>query len=400
MFDNFDDPKTQLLMALGAGLLGGAPGQRKNFGADLGHGLQSGLLAYQGARAVNARDQEEAQQRKMREMQIAEMQRAGQERSAMQAAAQRNFTPGMPQMQPTDQEMPSGPTGPGAFNPQDYARDIMSINPMAGMELQAKLAAMGAKERVKVDAGQTVGTYVNGKFVPDYSAPDKPPAGFMRDAKGNLVGDRGYIDAQKEIRAAGKTQISIDNKQEGAFATAFGKQNAEDYGALMKGDMLASSKLNKLGRLESLLDSSGKTGKLTPTTMELKAVADSLGFKVDPKLPYQQAAGALANEMALELRNPSGGAGMPGALSDKDREFLTNMVPNLAKTPGGNKLLLETHKKVAQRDKEVAKLAREYKQKNGKFDEGFYQVLSEHAARNPLFSKAEAPKEINWKDLQ
>jgi hypothetical protein len=157
----------------------------------------------------------------------------------------------------------------------------------------------------------------------------------------------------------------------------------------MKGDGIATSKITRLSRLENLLDQSGKTGKLTPNTMELKAAAESLGFKVDPKLPFQQAAQALSNELALELRNPAGGAGMPGAMSDSDRQFLTNMVPNLAKTPEGNKILLETHKKVAQREKDVAKLAREYKRKTGKFDEGFYEVLNEFSAKNPLFPQAQ-----------
>lgn len=68
---------------------------------------------------------------------------------------------------------------------------------------------------------------------------------------------------------------------------------------------------------------------------------------------------------------------MPGALSDKDREFLVSMVPGLAKTPQGNAIVIEAFKRTAQRDAEIAQLARDYKKKTGKFDEGFYEVLAQ-----------------------
>ena len=44
-------------------------------------------------------------------------------------------------------------------------------------------------------------------------------------------------------------------------------------------------------------------------------------------------------EFALELRNPSGGAGMPGAMSDADRNFLASIPPSLANTKEGRALI-------------------------------------------------------------
>lgn len=77
---------------------------------------------------------------------------------------------------------------------------------------------------------------------------------------------------------------------------------------------------------------------------------------------------------------------MPGALSDKDREFLVSMVPGISQTPEGRKLLTEAWKKVNNRNIEVARLAAQYRGQKGRFDSGFDQVLSEYAAKNPLFS--------------
>jgi hypothetical protein len=82
---------------------------------------------------------------------------------------------------------------------------------------------------------------------------------------------------------------------------------------------------------------------------------------------------------------------MPGAMSDKDREFLVNMMPGISRTPGGNKLLVETMKKLAQRDVEVAQLARDYRNRRGKLDEGFYNELRQFSEANPLFQDTRKP---------
>jgi hypothetical protein len=100
--------------------------------------------------------------------------------------------------------------------------------------------------------------------------------------------------------------------------------------------------------------------------------------------------------MALQLRNPSGGAGMPGALSDADRVYLQSMTPGLTKTPEGRKLISETMITLAKRDQDVAKLARDYRKKNGGFDEGFYNELATWSAANPLFEQKDNTNIIKY----
>ena len=41
-------------------------------------------------------------------------------------------------------------------------------------------------------------------------------------------------------------------------------------------------------------------------------------------------------------------------LQRQDRKFLQNIVPGLSKTPQGNKMLIETQRRLAPRDQEVA----------------------------------------------
>lgn len=180
------------------------------------------------------------------------------------------------------------------------------------------------------------------------------------------------------------------------FEEGQGKFFSDTYADLQKGAMDANTKIAKYDRMNQLLDGVN-TGKLTPLGTELAAYANSIGINVDTKLGNKQAAMALANEIALQLRNPSGGAGMPGALSDKDREFLMSMTPSLGNTPEGNKLLVEGMRKLARRDQDVAKLARQYVAKNGQLDNGFYQIVQDYADSNPLFGaqKDAAPDDIH-----
>ena len=66
------------------------------------------------------------------------------------------------------------------------------------------------------------------------------------------------------------------------------------------------------------------------------------------------------------------------------------MIPSLESDPGAWPKMIEYRVKLAQREQQVAKMARAYRKKNGgKFDEGFFDELQEWSDKNPLF---EVPK--------
>jgi hypothetical protein len=196
-----------------------------------------------------------------------------------------------------------------------------------------------------------------------------------------------FRDFQVELKRAGasKTTVSVNQSQEKEEHKAVGKYFGEQYATIQKTGLGASGKISRVQRLDQLLDGVN-TGKFAPLGVEVASAAQSLGFNIDPKLGNKQAAEAIANEMALEMRNPSGGAGMPGAMSDKDREFLKQTTPGIEKTPEGRKLIAESMVKLAKRDQEVARMARQYRSKHGTIDEGFYEQLQEYSDNNPLFT--------------
>lgn len=181
--------------------------------------------------------------------------------------------------------------------------------------------------------------------------------------------------------------IPLQGNAGASFETGQGKFFSDTYADLQKGAMTANRNIANLNRMSQLMEGVS-TGKLAPTGAQISALGESFGVKIDPKLGNKQALEALSNEMALALRNPSGGAGMPGAMSDSDREYLRAMVPSLSRTPEGNKIMIEAGLKLAKREQEVADLARKYVAKNGQLNNGFYQELQNFSNQNPLFSSA------------
>lgn len=196
--------------------------------------------------------------------------------------------------------------------------------------------------------------------------------------------------AKQKIAAAGAARQSINlPPMESEEQKAVGKDLAEQYSTLQKAGLGASGVLNNVKRAEQLM-AGLTTGKLAPAKAEVAAVAESLGVKLDPKLDQKQAFVALTNEIALRNKNKGGENLMPGAMSEGDRTFLQQMGPSLANTPGGNTLIFETAKRTAQRDIEVARMAREYRQKHKTLN-GFAEELSAWSEKNPLFSDMQQP---------
>lgn len=186
-------------------------------------------------------------------------------------------------------------------------------------------------------------------------------------------------------QAAGMTPLQTSQvAADAAQSTEVSKNYGKIYNDLQNASMANPGKIAKFQRIGDLLkDFDG--GKMSGVGLELARGFNSFGFKIDSKLPNKEAAEALTNEIALELRSTGQGQGMPGAMSDKDREFLKQMTPQMAQTAEGRKLVIESRVKVMERENHVARMARQYKKKYGKLDEDFFSQLSEWSNRNQLF---------------
>lgn len=182
--------------------------------------------------------------------------------------------------------------------------------------------------------------------------------------------------------------IPLQTEQSQAYATSRAKSYAEQAPKLQQGGQDAAGTLRNLDTLETLYkDPNVAKGALAENISGLKNIGASFG--IDMKgLSSEQAAEAITNKMALASRSTAEGGGMPGAMSDADRKFLANMQPGLTKTPEGRAQIIDASRKVAQRQIDMANMARQYEMKNGQLDLGFDQQLADYAAKNQMFTQS------------
>jgi hypothetical protein len=296
------------------------------------------------------------------------------------------------------------PQGVAPTDGSQGAPDMVAPTDQAA--IQALQAAGGRPMRVDVGNPALTQAYQvmanPQRAIPELIKQQAPPKPGSSTQLAKLMAERDQLppnDPRRQLydqainKATTQTPlVSIDQRQETEEAKTIGKELGQQYADLQKGGMAAQGRVAKFQRMNQLLEGM-TTGRLVPTMADIAAIGETFGIKVDPKLGAKQALESLSNEVALTLRNTGEGNGMPGQLSDKDRDFLKAMTPGLAKTPEGNRLIIETGMKIAKRQQETARLAREYRMKNRTMD-GFTEFMQSYAEKNPLFEGAVVPQTV------
>ena len=371
----------------GLGLLAAAGPSQLGFGQR----LQGALSGFDEYKKDQARGKYFDTQAQMGLLGLQKAQREAEQERAIQDAARQSFLSPEQAAGLSMGPMPDGSAMPQVtpgFDPRSFLSRLQTIDPFKAIDYEQKLAKDTSP--ISVAAGTSL---IDRKTLrPIYTAPKEQelPSDVRSYQFAQSQGYKGsFTDWQLDQKKAGasKTVVAPVFKQEGEEAKAVGKFFGENYAEVQKAGMSAQGALNRYNRLGQLLEGVD-TGKFAPLGLEAAKIAREVGLNIDPKLANKEAAVALSSEIALQLRNPAGGAGMPGAMSDADRNFLQGMVPGIEKTPEGRKTILETAKKLAQRDAEVARMARQYRQKNGTINEGFYDELARFSEANPLFKGA------------
>ena len=186
------------------------------------------------------------------------------------------------------------------------------------------------------------------------------------------------------------TNVTVNNSGENEYNKTINRHWADENIAIAKKAQAAQSNIGKLQYLgEALKTPDLYTGAGGEAVLKLKNAAAALGMDVDvDALGAGQAVQAIVNRMAMEMRNPENGGGLPGAASDADREFLKQSIPNLTKTPEGNRKLIEYAMRLEERNIEVDQLRRSYVKQYGQLDDRFYDYLAQWSEQNPLFPEA------------
>ena len=218
------------------------------------------------------------------------------------------------------------------------------------------------------------------------------PSMYRYDENGNVVVDpiirANEIGLAHAKRPVSNTTVINAGETEGAKQAA--KDAAEFYGKMQSAASSVPIKMANLEQLNALLDQVN-TGAWTGTIQQFKAAAKRFGVDlnelgVSDDVGPAQAAQALSNKIALDSRSTAEGAGMPGSMSDSDREFLVQMNPTLATTPEGRKLMVSYQRRVMQFQRAQAKAVQDYvRSRKGVADYGVYDVARKFAEENPIF---------------
>jgi hypothetical protein len=201
----------------------------------------------------------------------------------------------------------------------------------------------------------------------------------------------GWEERKARIAAAGRNQTTVNlPAMESAYDKKTGEIMAEENVNIQKTGTQAAGQAEQYRRLGDALAAT-YTGAGGKAVLQLKRIAGAMGMEVEG-VEDAQLAQKISRELALTLRNPESGAGMPGQLSNADRDYLESMVPGLETSAGGNKLMVDYMVRLANRKAEVAAEARKYIEEHGRLDANWYSALAKYVEANPLFTEADLAK--------
>lgn len=229
---------------------------------------------------------------------------------------------------------------------------------MADPMYQAQLAELTAPKPVdpfagtKEIGGVLYGPDGQGGFVPLITPPAAGGARPLTDPAERAqwgipaTDTRPYaIEAGKPPQVVGGGGVTVNNDLGGAdkFEEAFAKGDAATIETVNNAGLAAQRNLGRIDQLESILSS-------TPTGMgaSIAQTAGEWGIPTEG-LSEIQAAEALINSLVPEQRQPGS-----GPMSDADLDLFKKSLPRIINQPGGNQIIIDTMRAIAQYDAEGA----------------------------------------------
>jgi len=122
--------------------------------------------------------------------------------------------------------------------------------------------------------------------------------------------------------------------------------------------------VSDLNTMSAALDKGISTGRGAETILQAKSFLSFLGLDTE-KTSEEELFAAISNRLALQLRNPESGYGLPGSTSNQDLSFLRASVPSLRQTVEGNKLLIKVFKRQAENQVKAAEYGDKLIKDNG-----------------------------------
>lgn len=186
-----------------------------------------------------------------------------------------------------------------------------------------------------------------------------------------------------QVAGAGRTSVNVRlPPMENSFAQGVGTSLAQEASELPAAARRSADNLRMLERFERGL-AAFDTGAAANARVTVGRALQQLGVP-DSLIPQGINRDAIASAETMSSVSSQLLAGMigPGGFpaqnfSNADREMLERALPNIANTPGGNRMLLTALRSGAQRNLEVAEAWRQWQQQNGVTAESYLRFQRE-----------------------
>lgn len=277
---------------------------------------------------------------------------------------------------------PAAPSAPGQPGPS--VRQIMRVlqNPYSSPEVKAIAAQQLEKmqqandpayqqqqqlRQMQMEKGRLE---IEALRNPQAKIPESVQALNMRAQQAGLV--PGSPEYQQFMISGGKegTNITVNTGEGDKFFENLDKKNAETFAAMSDTGIQARAKIAQIDRLQGLMANApqGAVGVL-------KQAAGEWGIPTDG-LSDIQAASSLLEKMVPAQRAPGS-----GTMSDADIKMFRASLPRILNQPGGNQLIFDTMRGIAQYEMQMGEIADQVADRTIKPAEG-RKLIRE--LRNPL----------------
>jgi hypothetical protein len=151
--------------------------------------------------------------------------------------------------------------------------------------------------------------------------------------------DRTFTDYQREMSAAGNegTTVNVNTGESDVFYRELDRQSAQMFGELVNQGVTSGITLERINTLDGLL-ANIETG----AGASFRQIAANYGLRLGDDVGDIQAAQALINQIVPTQRPPGS-----GPMSDADLELFKQSVPRLINQPDGNRIIIETMRRLA-----------------------------------------------------
>ncbi|MCJ2107847.1 hypothetical protein MKK70_21200 [Methylobacterium sp. E-041] len=187
----------------------------------------------------------------------------------------------------------------------------------------------------------------------------RPLTADERSAYGIPAGQAGGMGADGKPFGigGGKTEVNVDTKGAGKFSEKANEIQAKRYGEMVDA---ADNAVPLRADIDTMADLAAKlnTGKLAEARLGLAQYAKEAGFDsiasslTGGKMGEMEAFTALADKLTPRMRVPGS-----GSTSDSEGRAFRNSLPSLLKTPGGNAMIADTFKGLADYQAQVGEIA-------------------------------------------